>query len=390
MKNTADLYPQRFLEVTHYTVSWFWRRLNDDELDMRPPFQRNPVWQDRQKSYLIDSILRGFPVPEIYLQTSVSGDGEEIHVIVDGQQRIRACLEFLTNKFALGDESDHLSGLKFDQLTKEDRQRVYEYKFVVRVLPTLPHEQIREVFERLNRNNIALNRQEIRHATYWGDFISCMEEVSRKTFWVNSGLFSSNDIRRMKDVEYVSGLAIGMLFGPQNKQSALDSYYASYEQEFPDRNRVEDTFNSVIGELEQLINWPNKLRWSRKVDFYTLFLALANRSSELPFDRTERELISTRLKEFSDLVNNLVSLSDDHLSKIDEVDERARLYARSVRNSSDLSSRRARIATLDAYLRGRKVSFEPPPARNRDPLLSLPPTEILMSRGTPADEEITE
>lgn len=380
--------PQRFLEVAHHTVSWFWGRLQGDELDMRPPFQRNPVWQDQQKAYLIDSILRGLPVPELYIQTNVSSNGEETHVIVDGQQRIRACLEFLSNKFALGEKSENLAGLTFEQLAEGDRRRIFEYKFVVRVLPELSNERLREIFGRLNLNNIALNRQEIRHATYWGEFISCMEELSRKPFWVNSGIFSANDFRRMLDVEYVSELAIGILFGPQNKKSSLDDYYASFEEEFPDRSIVEETFNSTLGELEKLVTWPNKLRWSRKVDFYSLFLTLGARVNEFPLNRDDRQKASRRLVEFSNEVNDLVTSADRRQGEDESVDARAAAYARSIRNSSDLGSRRTRIAALDAFLQDRPISFEPSPARSRDPLRSLPSPEVLMFRsGDAVDRE---
>ncbi|AIG80824.1 Hypothetical protein AJAP_40230 [Amycolatopsis japonica] len=372
-------YPQQFLEVAHQTVSWFWGRLQNKELNIRPPFQRNPVWQDRQKAYLIDSILRGFPVPELYLQSTVTSGGDEVHTIVDGQQRVRACLEFISNKFALGEESDELAGLKFDQLPDAQRRKFFEYKFVVRSLPALSTDLVRDIFARLNRNNIALNKQELRHATYWGEFITCMESLSQMHFWVNSGIFSSNDFRRMIDVEYVSELATGMLFGPQNKKSNLDKFYASFEEEFPDQDKVEDTFNAVLGELEQLVTWPNKLRWSRKVDFYSLFIVLAARASEMPFDRDERERISRRLVEFSAQVNSLVSLVDKKSHKNFEVDTSVLSYSRAIRNSSDLSSRRTRQVALDAYLRGRPISFEPAPAKHRDPLRSLPATEVLMA-----------
>jgi hypothetical protein len=162
---------QRFLEATTHTVAWFWNRLRNDELQMKPPFQRNPVWQEVQKAYLIDTIIRGYPVPELYLQTTVSAEGKEQHIIVDGQQRVRACLEFVNNDFALGEQSGGLAGFLFEQVSDEIKRRIFEYKFVVRSLPILPDAEVREIFGRLNRNNVALNRQELRHATYWGEFI---------------------------------------------------------------------------------------------------------------------------------------------------------------------------------------------------------------------------
>jgi hypothetical protein len=211
-----------------------------------------------------------------------------------------------------------------------------------------------------------------------------MEELSRNQFWVNSGIFSANDFRRMLDVEYVSELAVGLLFGPQNKKSNLDGYYASFEEEFPDRSTVEATFSIILGELDKLIAWPNKLRWSRKVDFYSLFLALAGQVHDLPLNREDRSCVSSRLIEFSNHVNDLVTSVDRRQSDDEDIDPRAAAYARSVRNSSDLGSRRTRIAALDAFLRNKPISFEPSPVRSRDPLRSLPTSEVLMSRSSEA------
>src|SRR5688572_6830703 len=91
--------PQEFQNTTHRTVSWFKRYNDEDSLEMKPPFQRNPVWTNAQKSYLIDTILHGYPVPELYMQEVVDEDGAETQVIVDGQQRVRACLEFLEGRY---------------------------------------------------------------------------------------------------------------------------------------------------------------------------------------------------------------------------------------------------------------------------------------------------
>ncbi|WP_406692878.1 DUF262 domain-containing protein [Saccharopolyspora sp. ID03-671] len=350
---------------------------------MKPPFQRNPVWQERQKAYLIDSIIRGYPVPELYLQTLVNNRGEEKHFVVDGQQRIRACLEFIAGEFALDDKSDY-EGYRFDDLPELLQQQIFTYKFVVRTLPPLDYTEIREIFGRLNRNNVALNKQELRHATYWGEFISTMVDLAKHPFWVSSGLFTANDFRRMLDVEYVSEIAAASVFGPQNKKANLDSYYADFENEFPDKNQVTRTFSFVLDELDQLLEWPTKLRWSRKVDFYSLFLVLANRISELPFDRTERDSICGRLDEFSRSVDRILKATDEG---VDKEPAAAKAYARGVRNSSDLSSRRLRIASLDAYLRGIDFTIPPTKQEQSDPLRSLPTADELLSR-SPEDDEI--
>ena len=46
-----------YLNTTNYNISWFKKAHDAEELQMSPPFQRKPVWTNKQKSYLIDSIL---------------------------------------------------------------------------------------------------------------------------------------------------------------------------------------------------------------------------------------------------------------------------------------------------------------------------------------------
>ncbi|BDT95935.1 hypothetical protein IFM12275_59110 [Nocardia sputorum] len=345
---------QKFLEFTSQTVNWFWQRATNNEIELSPPFQRNPVWHQHQKSYLIDTILRGYPVPELYLQFNIKEDGGQHVVVVDGQQRIRACLEFVDGKFALEGENVNpsLYGLKFDQLNPDHKKLIWGYKFLVRTLPEMPQEEIRDIFARLNRNNVVLNKQELRQATYWGEFITCVSEMAKHRFWVTSGLFTSNDIRRMLDIEYVSELVVGSIYGPQNKKSNLDKFFESFEAEFPDRELAELIFEKVLEELSAVIEWPNRFRWSRKVDFYSLFIVLASAVDALPLDRDGRKRLSERLEAFSDAVTQLLRSPDELTlpSLSSELWVLARHYARGVRNSSDLGSRRLRIAALGKYL----------------------------------------
>ena len=62
---------ENYLNTTLRNISWFKSAHDRKELDIKPPFQRNPVWVTRQKSYLIDTILNKFPIPEIYMQETV-------------------------------------------------------------------------------------------------------------------------------------------------------------------------------------------------------------------------------------------------------------------------------------------------------------------------------
>jgi uncharacterized protein DUF262 len=299
---------QDFLNSTRRTVSVYKKAHDENRLKLKPPFQRNLVWTDAQKSYLIDSILRGYPIPELYIQETVDAKGSEFFTVVDGQQRLRACLEFLEGKLTLTpNEAPDWPDYTFDDLTPADKAKVYGYNFIVRQLPEVAEDELRIIFRRLNRNVVALNQQELRHATYWGPFITSMERISDLDFWTKSGIFTANDIRRMLDVEFVSEVAIAYLHGVPNKKATLDKWYATYEREYPYEQQVEDCFNKVLGELSHILPNIAATRWSKKSDFYSLFLCLANHVKKLPLSKSGRVEATRRLVKFGQAVDKFLS-----------------------------------------------------------------------------------
>ncbi len=77
------------------SISWLRDRYREGSLEIKPPFQRRPVWTANQKCYLVESILLGLPVPEIYVQQITTADGDTTYAVVDGQQRVRTVLQFI-------------------------------------------------------------------------------------------------------------------------------------------------------------------------------------------------------------------------------------------------------------------------------------------------------
>jgi hypothetical protein len=335
----------KFLNTTNRTVAWFKRVSDNGELEMKPPFQRNPVWTLPQKSYLIDSILNGYPVPEIYMQDFVNESGEEHHVVIDGQQRIRACLEFVEGAFSLT-EADSLNwgGMSFEELESDDKKRIFSYIFIVRTLPDMPDENIRAIFQRLNKNVVALNSQELRQATYWGPFITAMQEIANYPYWNTTGIFTPLNIRRMMDVEFFSEVSVAILHGHQNKKETLDSFYERYEEEFEERDSLLSTFQVVILELEKLLPDIKNTRWRKKSDFYTLFVLLADHAISLPLSAERRYALRQRLDAFAAAVNVYLGSGEGTIPELEE------MYARSIRASSDIGNRRRRHEALSEAL----------------------------------------
>lgn len=340
----------KYLNTTHRSVIWFKKAFDADELVIEPPYQRNPVWSRRQQAALIVTILLEYPIPELYMQEITDVNGAQRHILVDGQQRIRSIIEFLDGKFELDDESERWAGLAFEDLSPDDRKRIFEYAFVVRLLPDIPEIEIRQIFQRINRNTTVLNAQELRHATYWGPFIRLMDEISDYEFWSDSGIFSANDRRRMLDTEFVSELAVAVLNGIQNKKKLLEEFYQQYETAFDGEEHVRDIFRQTLGEIHQILPNLAALRWKKKSDFYTLFLVFAEHAAYLPLSAENRIAARQKLTDFAMSVDEAIKAGGEDAPV---VEPDVRDYLRNVeRAASDLGSRRERSEIVNRVLEG--------------------------------------
>lgn len=276
--------------TTQQAIAWFRDRYQENTLELRPPFQRKPVWAAKQKSFLIESILLDLPVPEVYIQQLV-GDKTTSYAVVDGQQRIRTILQFIGadrdeseqafNKFSLDKlPADSLHKDKaYSELSDTERKDFLSYQIAVRMLVTDSEESVKDIFRRLNKFLTKLNDQELRNATYGGPFVSAVLELADDEYWIDNRLVSLAQVRRMKDVEFVSDLLIGVMHGPQGgAPKVLDEYYnqyEDYEDEFPGQKKAVKRFNTTLDLLKDALPDTADTRWENRTDFYSLFVAVA-------------------------------------------------------------------------------------------------------------------
>src|SRR4051812_37812724 len=81
---------------TTYRVADFLSWQRGSNLNLRPPFQRGSVWSPKAKSFFIDTVVKGFPVPLLFIQDKTDPKTyEPKRLVVDGQQRIRTVLAFV-------------------------------------------------------------------------------------------------------------------------------------------------------------------------------------------------------------------------------------------------------------------------------------------------------
>jgi hypothetical protein len=334
--------------ATNQRIAWFKKEESGGFLDLTPQFQRRPVWTDEQSAYLIDTILSGLPIPEVYIRSRATPTGDVRSEVVDGQQRIRSVLLFGSNDLVLtGKEvAAKWQGKTIEDLTEDERTTFWEYKIVVRDVSGASDTEIRDLFRRLNIHSVVLNDQELRHARYSGRFIRAMERLADDPWWLDTGIVNVRQIRRMEDVEYISELFLGLLAGPQDKKKGLDDYYETFDSSMPHESDWVGRFERV----RDFIRWlfpPAELRgWSGKSDFYTLFLALAPLAANAPPTLIIKKRILAALDSFRKDVD-IAKRKDNERQFADDV----HAYAEAVtRAATDLGRRMARLEILEGRL----------------------------------------
>lgn len=276
------------IQHTDFKVSDFlsWQRAGS--LELSPSFQRRPVWSEGAKSYLIDTVVRGLPMPVIFLR-SVPSDAvrfEPKREVVDGQQRIRTLISFIApnllsdlnpsrDEFTVQrNHNRELAGKRFEGLDHEIQQRLLDYEFSVHVFPSdTDDREILQIFARMNATGVKLNPQELRNAEFFGIFKSLMydlgaEQLSR---WRSWGVFNEYNIARMEEVELTSEFALLMLNGPAKKeQPAITAAYRRFEEDFPRATEISRRFHSVMDFIEDNFD-VRTTPFASKVLFYSLF-----------------------------------------------------------------------------------------------------------------------
>jgi hypothetical protein len=153
--------------LLQYSVSDFVGWNEERLLTLNPDFQRRSVWTSDGQTYLIDTMLRGFPIPKVFLRTVMNTKSKKaVRDVVDGQQRITAILAFANDELRLNKRAAEYAGRRYSDLTEEDQQNFLSYQIGVEQLINGNEDFVLEVFSRINSYTVPLNGAELRNARY--------------------------------------------------------------------------------------------------------------------------------------------------------------------------------------------------------------------------------
>jgi hypothetical protein len=281
-------------QLRPYTVNDFQEWDQRDALVLQPKFQRRLVWLPKPKSYLLDSIVRGFPIPPIYIREILDPDRRKtVREVVDGQQRMQTILDFLDDRSViLTEHNEDVGGKKFSDLSSGIRKKILNYPFSVVVLVGADDTDVFRTFERLNSYTLPLTAQEKLNAKFFGKFKQFVFRLGQDhlEFWRSNGILSDRKIVRMGEAELTSELIVAMMAGLQDKKKSLEGYYEKYDDSFPNRRQLKKVFENTVVNIQAIFGEElQESVYSKKALFYSLFCAVYDITHGLPASPIERK-----------------------------------------------------------------------------------------------------
>ena len=205
----------------------------DDKLDIRPPYQREFVYNDKQRDAVIHTVSKGFPLNVMYWAVREDGNYE----IIDGQQRTVSICPYVNKEFSVvyGEISQRR---KFNSLQDDEQEKILNYTLMVYFCAGEPSEKL-NWFHTINIAGEKLTEQELRNAVYSGSWVTDAKRYFSKSgcpaYSLGSNYMTGSAIRQ----EYLE-TAIDW-----RSEGAIEAYMAE-RQNKPNANALCLYFLAVI------------------------------------------------------------------------------------------------------------------------------------------------
>ena len=210
------------------------------QLDIRPPYQREFIYNEKEQQAVITTVLHGYPLNVMYW-VKRSDDAECPYEVMDGQQRTLSLCEYVDGKFSYEFKN-------FFNQPKDIQERILDYKLTVYVCEGEPSEKL-EWFKTINIAGKPLNEQEINNAIYAGPFVSDAKRHFSKSncgaFRLGKDLVNGTPIRQdflKKALEWMADHEMR-----EGHRQSVVGYMADHQHD-PNANNLWSYF-------QQVLNW---------------------------------------------------------------------------------------------------------------------------------------
>ena len=290
--------------VTNPTIADIFEKISDNKLDLAPDFQRKFVWTHEHQEQFLDTILKGYPFPEIYVCQGKT-DTKKLRttqIVIDGQQRLTTIKNYI--------ESTFIKPLKivrpFDDLTEDEREDFLAYQLVVRDIGKVEEDLVKEIFRRINLTKFKLEDIEIHNAIYDGKYIQTAKELAKDIELEDYGVFHDSEFTRMADIHFVLQVMSTIeRNGYYQRDNELQKCIAEINDEYNNAKKVKSLILNAFSIIKGF-NFGLDTIWFRKSNFFTLVVELCM-NNKLPKD------LKSKMEKFeTDIMNNKNSKDNDY------------------------------------------------------------------------------
>ena len=242
----------------------------NNKLNIRPPYQREFVYNNKQRSAVIDSITKEYPLNVMYWATSIDGKFE----VIDGQQRTISICQYVQGDFTFNNRFFH-------NLCEDEQEQIYNYKLMVYVCEGTESEKL-QWFKIINIAGEKLSEQELRNAVYAGAWLHDAKRYFSKNGCVAYSIGKS----------YLKGVPIRQQYLETAikwiSENNIETYMAKHQQD--------SNASALWLYFQSLITWVSitftvKRRFMKGVPWGMLY----NQYKDTQFDTKQIEIESAKL-----------------------------------------------------------------------------------------------
>jgi hypothetical protein len=271
-----------------YTVSDFIEWHKKKQLVLDPDFQRGSVWTPNAKVFLIDTILNDYPIPQVYFRTKIDPSTQTIiREVVDGQQRLRAILDFAADKMRLTGKAPKHKGKSYSSLSDDDKQAFLSYKIPAVQLINASNAAVLEVFARLNSYSVKVTPAELRHAEFSEPVKWAIYDTTRKwsTLWNDYSVVPVRESVRLRNTSVVADMfmAVDQGWGDAGEPNITKYYKSRIEKDEEYFVSIREIFDSIVGEIiDNLAKDFSRTTFFDAPNFVALFCAIGILYAKIP------------------------------------------------------------------------------------------------------------
>lgn len=265
------------------------------KLDIRPPYQREFIYKDKQRDAVIDTVTKKFPLNVMYWAVRESGDFE----IIDGQQRTISVCQYVNGDFSV-------DGLAFHNLPNDKKEQILNYELTVYFCSGTDSEKL-EWFKIINIAGEKLTDQELRNAVYSGSWVTDAKRYFSKNGCAAYGIGS----------DYLNGSPIRQDY----LETAIKWISDGDIEEYMSKHQHDQNASALWRYFQDVITWvgatfTHKRKFMKGVDWGTLYNEYKDKqyNTEKIEEETAKLILDDDIKKKSGIYPYILTRDEKHLS----------------------------------------------------------------------------